>query len=216
MNRSVRSLASGLAFASLVPAVAAAQAGRNFDDSWFWGAKVGTMSFSTKSAHNVAAPLIGGEWLITRSKGALYISAEQVFFNRSSVLTSNQGAVVPVSIRDMQRVMAAALAFPGLYGRALRPYGGVGLALNFIRSAHASDSIPTSFALNAPQAIEDQKSSASVVVIAGLQAQYRRFSVFGQADMMPSTKTFFFNDRATYTISAGLRWNFGTSIDRPE
>ncbi len=216
MNRSVRSLASGLALVSLVPAVAAAQANRNFDDSWFWGAKVGTMSFSTKSAHNVTAPLIGGEWLITRSKGALYISAEQVFFNRSSALTTTQGSLIPISIRDMQRVTAAALVFPGLYGRALRPYGGLGLALNFIRSAHATDTVPTAFAATAPRAIDDQKSGASLILMAGVQAQYRRFSVFGQADMMPASRTFLFNDRATYTISAGLRWNFGTSIDRPE
>ncbi|MEP6691779.1 MAG: hypothetical protein ABJD07_11530 [Gemmatimonadaceae bacterium] len=214
MMRSVRSMAC-LALLSLAPAVAAAQAGRNFDDSWFWGAKVGTMSFSTKTSHNNAAPLIGGEWLITRSKGALYISAEQAFFNKSSNVLTSQGQSVGVSIRDMQRITAAALAFPGLYGRALRPYGGVGLALNFIKSAHALDSIPQSGAFTVPQSINDQKNAASIIVIGGLQAQYRRFSIFGQGDVMP-TKSFLFNDRPTYTFSAGIRWNFGTSIERPE
>ena len=45
--RTVRWLASGLALIALLPSASAAQQGRLFRDSWFWGANAGVMNFST-------------------------------------------------------------------------------------------------------------------------------------------------------------------------
>ena len=81
--RSVWGLSFGVAIAVLLPATGSAQAGRNFRDSWIWGAKTGLMSFSTTTTKNAAAPMIGAEWLITRSRAALYVSLDQAFFNET-------------------------------------------------------------------------------------------------------------------------------------
>lgn len=215
--RSVRSLTSGLALVALLPAVGSAQAGRNFKDAWFWGVKFGTMSFSTATDKNVMAPMVGGEWLITRTRGALYISAEQAFFNRMSAVSVGSGLAAPVGIHNLQRVTAAVLAFPAVIerknGTSLRPYGGLGVALNFIGSASVADTVAANYP-GITSTIHDQNSGAALLAMAGLQAQYRRFSLFGQTTLMP-TKDFLFNNRATYTLEGGIRINVGTSIDRP-
>ena len=218
--RSVRWSLSGLALVALLPAVGAAQSGRNFKDSWFWGVKAGTLSFSTNGVRNVTAPLIGGEWLITRSRAALYISLEQAFFNKRAILATFDGDLIDVGIKDMQRVSAAMLAFPGKQRSmgvlaGVRPYGGLGLALNFIRSATVRDTIPGNSITLVERTIENRKSAASLLGILGAQAQYRRLSVFVQGTFMP-TREFLLDERATYSIEGGIRYNFGTSIDRPQ
>ena len=81
--RTFRWLAAACAVAML-PAAIAAQSVRGFDDSWFWGAKAGVASFSTSQVSNATAPLVGGEWLITRSRFGLYISGDQTFFTETS------------------------------------------------------------------------------------------------------------------------------------
>src|SRR5690348_668430 len=74
--RTVRWLVSGLALMALLPTISAAQAGRLFKDSWFWGAKGGIATFSTTSGASEVSPMAGVDWLITRSRGALYVAAD--------------------------------------------------------------------------------------------------------------------------------------------
>ena len=79
--RTVRWMSSVLALVALTPVVSAAQSNRLFENAWFWGAKAGLMNFSTGNNTTTTAPLIGAEWLITRNRAGLYLSAEQAFFN---------------------------------------------------------------------------------------------------------------------------------------
>src|SRR5919109_3159423 len=111
--RTVRWMTSGLALMALLPAVGAAQSARHFNDSWFWGAKFGLMNFATTSAGTSTAPVIGAEWLITRTRGGLYVSAEQALFHQTSSVQDNAGNSYEVAIKDMRRFSVAALAFPG-------------------------------------------------------------------------------------------------------
>jgi hypothetical protein len=119
-----------------------------------------------------------------------------------------------VKIDDMRRLTFAALAFPKNYF-GIRPYAGVGVALNFIQEAIAQGTY-----VNASQQndiafdIEDQSTRASVLLMVGVQAQYARVSVFGQGTMMPAHASFLINGRSTYFIEAGVRYNIGTSIER--
>lgn len=213
--RTVRWMASGLALLMLLPAVGAAQSSRLFQDSWFWGAKFGVMSYSTAAQKNSTAAAIGAEWLITRSSGALYIAGEQSFFNATSAVQDN--ASVPntyrVAIKDMRRYTAAALAFPVAWG-TLRPYGGAGFSLNLIQHADLADPVAdTTQSAVVSQRIADQKDRISFITMAGLQAQYRRVSLFGQLTFMPAKENFLLNGRATYLLETGVRYNFGTSVD---
>jgi hypothetical protein len=212
--RTIRRIATALVLSASVPMAAEAQSGRHFIDSWFWGAKAGNMVFSTTAAENVFSPQIGVEWLITRSRGALYLSFDQAFFDEPSTVRDWQGNVYSVRIRDSRRATAAALAFPMEWGN-IRPYAGLGLAMTLITSARGTDELMT------PQEewyvrdlIADRKDRVAVLGMAGAQLQYRRFSVFGQGTLMPGQTTHLMNGGATWILETGIRYNVGSAIER--
>jgi len=207
-------MSSVLALVALTPTVSAAQSNRLFQNAWFWGAKAGLMNFST-GIENKTAPLVGAEWLITRSKAGLYLSAEQAFFNATGYVFDGNGQQVNVALKDSRRYTAALLAFPVNWG-SLRPYGGVGLSLNLIQHATVDQSQITDPDQEdvVAQAVHDERDRAAFIIMGGLQAQYRRFSVFGQATYMPARANFFFSGRSTYILEAGIRYNVGSSIDK--
>jgi hypothetical protein len=213
--RTVRWMSSVLALVALTPVVGAAQSNRLFQDAWFWGAKFGLMSFSTGNNHSTTAPLVGAEWLITRNRTGLYLSAEQAFFNTTGFVTDANGQVYDVALKDSRRYTAALLAFPISWG-TLRPYAGVGMALNLIQhatvdQAQITDPDQEDVVANA---VHERKDRTSFLMMGGLQAQYRRFSVFGQGTYMPARANFFFSGRSTYIFEAGIRYNVGSSIDK--
>ncbi|HEX6535110.1 MAG TPA: hypothetical protein VF041_10955 [Gemmatimonadaceae bacterium] len=216
--RTVRWMTSGLALVALMPAVGAAQSSRLFKDSWFWGAKFGIMSYSTAAEKNSTAAAVGAEWLITRSRGALYVGGEQAFFTGTSAVQDNgyTTSAYRVAIKDMRRFTAAALAFPVAWG-GFRPYAGVGFSLNMIQHAALMDSVADPAQQEVVNArINDQMDRVSFITMAGLQAQYRRVSLFGQVTLMPAKENFLLNGRSTYLLEGGMRFNFGTSIEKVE
>jgi hypothetical protein len=207
--RKFRGSALVLAFLAFSPAIATAQANRPFTDSWFWGAKIGALAFSTTRIENGFAPSIGAEWLITRNRGALYMSLDRSFFTEeSSIASGSLSGESVVEVKDLTRLGFALLAFPKQIDN-IRPYGGVGLALNFIQSAESSDDDAFTSSL-----IEEQRSRASFQLMAGVQAQMRSFSLFGQVVMLPFDSDFLLNGRSGFALEAGVRWNVGSSIDR--
>src|SRR5260221_2106472 len=78
--RLLRALAMAAVFAVLLSRSAAAQDARQFKDAWFWGVKGGALSFSSATTTNGGAPLVGGEWRITRTSRGLLIRADPAFF----------------------------------------------------------------------------------------------------------------------------------------
>jgi outer membrane protein W len=212
--RTLRRMAFGIAFVALLPTISAAQSGRLFKNSWFWGAKGGLMSFSTATAKNEVQPLVGIEWLITRNKGALYISGDQTFFTSTSALVGDNGQQFRLGIHDLRRYSAALLAFPVEYGR-FRPYGGVGFSLNLIQSVSVRDSVDATTAAALRNAVADVKDAASFIAMAGVQAELRPFSLFGQVTYMPAKTHFLLNGRTTYLLEGGVRFNIGPSHDGP-
>ncbi|MBE3076748.1 MAG: hypothetical protein IMZ75_17765, partial [Actinobacteria bacterium] len=77
----LRAIAVALVATVVVSASANAQ-NRNFDNSWFWGFKAGINAFSVPGHGNTATADLGIDWMITRTKGGLYISANQSVFER--------------------------------------------------------------------------------------------------------------------------------------
>lgn len=217
--RTLRPLLAGMALLALAPLAAHAQAGRLFSDSWFWGAKGGVMSIYTTQVKHAPAPLVGGEWLITRDRGALYLSFDQAFFSENAEYTvldadTAGNAFVTgselVSIKDMRRATAAIMVFPIERGM-LRPYAGLGMAFNFIREATP---IPGGAEGSLKEkTLNELKSSSSPILIGGAQYQIARFSVFGQASVMARNRNFLFNS-STYGIEGGVRYNVGSSRER--
>jgi hypothetical protein len=65
--------------------------------------------------------------------------------------------------------------------------------------------------------INDARSRMSLLGTVGVQAQYRRFAPFLQAQVMPTQgrNEFLINGEGfTYVVEGGLRYNFGSSIAR--
>jgi hypothetical protein len=209
--RTFRGSALVLAFVALSPAIAMAQANRPFTDSWFWGAKFGALSFSTTRIENGFAPTVGAEWLITRNRGALYLSLDRAFFSEESTVADGglSGESI-VEVHDLTRLGFALLAFPKQYNN-LRPYGGVGLALHFIQRA---EPVGGSGSATTDEMIDEQSSRASFQVMAGVQAQMRSMALFGQVVVLPFDQDFLLNGRAGYALEAGVRFNVGSAIEK--
>lgn len=212
----VQSVASAIVLAAMIPVSGLAQLPRDdFKDSWFWGIKGGVISFSTATVDNKMEPVIGGEWLLTRTRGALYLALDQALFDETSALRDTLEQMHTVTIRDMRRATAAVLAFPFALESPVgdvRPYAGVGFALNFIRSARIS-TLPTDSAQrrDVRERLEDQQDRAAPLLILGLQFQLGKLAAFGQATAMPAETRFLLNGSPTFFAEVGLRFNAGRS-----
>ena len=205
-----------LACAALVPAVASAQADRDFRNSWFWGAKAGVSSFSTMTTKNKIAPLVGGEWLITRSKFGLYLAYDHSIYDATAGIADMSGNAFMIDIRNLRRITAAGLMFPKAYG-FIRPYAGLGASLNFISRASSVDRFSNP---GDQQIIDDEiaerRDRASFLLMGGVQTQYKRVAPFGQVTMQPSQQRFLLGERPLFIFEGGVRINLGSSIERPE
>src|SRR4029453_13052892 len=166
--RLIRTLTAGLACAALLPAMAAAQAApqklRSFTDSWYWGAKGGVSMFGAV-AEDINAPTFGGEWLITRTPVAMYVSVEQSFFDTQGAVfdASSPGSARIVDIKDSRRYNAQLFAFPKQYG-AFRPYAGLGFALISIREANPEGTFANAASQDSILADVDASSSRTTPV----------------------------------------------------
>ncbi|MEP6620676.1 MAG: hypothetical protein ABJE47_15230 [bacterium] len=220
--RLLRVLAVATGFAALVSHASAAQDGRQFKDAWFWGVKTGAVSFSSATTTNGGAPLIGAEWLITRTHGGLYVSFDQAFLTT----TGGFGDRDPdssftrfVQLKNMRRVTIAGMAFPIERGN-LHPYAGFGLSFNQIASPTllSSTTNPARYAIIL-DSVQTKKASFSPILLAGVQARYRPFSAFVQGSMSPTQQTFFLYNQLqptsfVFSLEMGVRYNVGSSIDR--
>jgi hypothetical protein len=97
----------------------------------------------------------------------------------------------------------------------IRPYAGLGMSLNVIgRAAPVADSAGNSAGAAVRTAIDDQRSRASVLGLAGLQAQLSRAALFTQLTATPASTRFLLNDGPMVGVEVGLRYNFGSSVAR--
>src|SRR5437016_3872137 len=90
--RSIRALATAAILAATLPLVAGAQRGRQFKDAWFWGVKGGGFTYADGGGKYQLAPLGGGEWLITRTHGGLYVSLSQAFMSTTTTFPAGPTA----------------------------------------------------------------------------------------------------------------------------
>ena len=201
------------ALAALAPRAAHAQTDREFENSWFWGVKSGVMQFWTSDVNHAPAPLVGLDMLITRRNVGLNLAIDQSFFDESGqypeydfdgVSLGTQGRA---RIQDMRRYSASIMAFPKRYG-TLRPYAGVGFGLNVIQKAESIESDPSA---DADQSVEDVRTRGALLLTGGVQGQYRRVALFGQATLMPAKSRFFFSQGETVFLEFGVRYNIGSS-----
>src|SRR5688500_4801164 len=130
--RLLRVLTAAMGLAALLPSLSAAQAGKQFKDAWFWGVKGGGVLYSSASTENSMAPLVGAEWLITRTRGGLYVSFDQAFLTTTgSFLDREPDSTFQrnVALKNLRRISIAAMVFP-MQSARYHPYPGFGLELD--------------------------------------------------------------------------------------
>ena len=211
----LRAVTVALVATFVVSASANAQVRRNFDNSWFWGFKSGVNTFSTSSDGNTSTVDLGIDWLITRTKGGLYVSGNQSVFERDIDVfdqASNTGQR-RVRVNDLRRITFAGLAFPKHFG-GITPYGGIGYTIAVLGDARIFVDSTNTFPNNAfIDRVESLRSRSSVLGMAGVQIQTARMAIFAQETLLPSTPNFLFSSVMSF-FEFGVRWNFGSAIDR--
>jgi hypothetical protein len=199
----------------VVSAGADAQGVRNFDNSWFWGFKSGVNTFSVPGHGNTSTVDLGIDWLITRTKGGLYVSGNQSVFERDLEFgdpTSNTGSRT-VRVNDMRRITFAAVAFPKHFG-GITPYGGIGYMIAVLGDARVFVDSANTFPNNSfLDEMDRERSRGAVIGLAGLQIRTKRAAIFAQETLVPSNDSFLFRSVLSF-FEFGVRWNFGSSIDR--
>ena len=189
---------------------------RGFVDSWFWGAKGGALRFGTTTEGMVVAPTAGAEWLITKRRGALLVSIDQAFFDRTSELFDPQAEnnVRVVNVKDRRRYSATLLAFPIEQG-TVRPYAGVGLALESIQSSEPVGQFSDAGQFHqVSDAAYEGSSRAIALGMIGMQAQFGRAALFLQASASPAQRSSLFNRNGSQLLEAGLRYNLSTATEK--
>ena len=211
----LRAVTVALVATFVVSATANAQVRRNFDNSWFWGFKSGINTFSLPGGGNTSTVDLGIDWLITRSKGGLYVSGNQSVFERDVDVfdqASNTGQR-RVRVNDMRRITFAGLAFPKHFG-GITPYGGIGYTIAVLGDARIFVDSTNAFPNNAfIDKVESRRSRSSLLGMAGVQIQTKRAAIFAQETLLPSTPNFLFTSVLSF-FEFGVRYNFGSAIDR--
>jgi hypothetical protein len=211
----LRVVAVAMVAALVVSAAANAQEMRNFDNSWFWGAKAGINTFTPSGHGTTSTANLGIDWLITRSKGGLYVSADQSVFERD-VEVFDQASITnqrTVRINDLRRISFAALAFPKHFG-GITPYAGVGYQIAVLGNARVFADTANTFPSNAfLDEVESERSRAGILGMAGVQIQTKRAAVFAQETLVPASTRFLLTSALSF-FEFGVRYNFGSSIDR--
>jgi hypothetical protein len=203
------------AFAS----AAQAQSSRPFENSWFWGVKGGAVRFATNDESR-SVPTIGADWVITRKSGGLYVSFDMANFeSHARVADGNAGGGFrPIQVNDLRRVGAAGMFFPVKYG-PVRPYAGIGMSLDLLgdaavvvdTAATASDNPDQTFL----STVDDRRSQIGLMFMGGAQVEFSRLAAFAQASVVPNAGQFLIGRNPLVALQFGLRYNIGTSIDRP-
>lgn len=219
--RTMRALTITVAVVLALPTVSAAQQERPFKDSWFWGIKGGGLAIADSGQAYRQAPLVGIEWLVTRTHGGIYIAGSQAFFTQQTFILRDATApadsgVRVVDLTNMRKLDVAVLGFPGEHLR-FHPYAGIGFTLNQVADAKARPPFANNAQLDyAEKLIQDEKVSFSPLLVIGAQYQVGSTAIFGQGSLSQLKKDFIlYNGRQlSFAYEAGLRYNFGSSIDR--
>ncbi len=211
----LRAVAVAAVATIVVSASAHAQEMKNFDNSWFWGFKSGINSFAVPGHGNTSTVDLGIDWVITRTRGGLYVSANQSVFERDLEFldpTSNTGQRT-IRVNDMRRITVAGLAFPKHFG-GITPYAGLGFMIAVLGDARifvdSANTFPTNSFLDE---VERERSRSTAMAMAGVQIQTKRAAIFGQETLIPSNNSFLFRSVLNF-FEFGIRINFGSSIDQ--
>ncbi|HEY6783464.1 MAG TPA: hypothetical protein VI159_00845 [Gemmatimonadales bacterium] len=187
---------------------------------WYWGGGGGAFIYKTNLQPLHFDPIVGGHWLITGKRTALYLSYEQAFFTSSAVAQiqdANSGSGVRnVSFSNVRRLSIGVMAIP-IDGH-IQPMIGGGFSimqiLNPAIDCSGADATTTCASFSdsslAAQAASDQASKAFAWGAFGLQINFGRLGLYGLASVTSSAQQFML-DGPTYSVVGGIRYSLGSS-----
>jgi hypothetical protein len=217
--RLLRILATATGVAALLAQPSAAQGGRQFKDAWFWGAKAGSVVYSSAITNSSAAPLFGGEWLITRTNGGLYVSFDQAYLTTQGGFAGRDLTGQPITqyvdVGNLRRLTAAAMVFP-MQRPTIHPYAGLGFAFYQLGHVNLASGNPSPAQADSIQA---RKTAVAPILIVGTQVRLLPASLFVQGFASPTQKAFFLSNAQEsrtlqFGLEFGIRYNVGGAIDR--
>jgi len=211
----LRAVAVAIVATIVVSASASAQEMRNFDNSWFWGFKSGINTFTVPGHGNTSTVDMGIDWLITRTKGGLYVSGNQSVFSRDEQVAdqASRTGERTVRVNDLRRISLAGVVFPKHFG-GITPYAGLGYTIAVLGDARVFVDSANTFPNNAfLDKVESMRSRSAVMGMGGIQIQTMRAAIFAQETILPSNTNFLYSSVLSF-FEFGVRWNFGSSIDR--
>lgn len=189
--------------------------GWNKDYQWYWGAQGGAFVSKTNTQPLVYDPIVGGHWLITARRTALYVAYEQAIFltdAKAVIFDPNSSTGTrDVSFHDMRRIMFGVLAFPAQ--KVIEPFAGGGFALMQVLNplVDCSGCTTLSELIEADDRAHDASSKAFFWIMGGLQINYSsKLNVFGHY-LLTSSAPGFLIDGNTHTLQGGIRYSLGTA-----
>jgi opacity protein-like surface antigen len=193
--------------------------GWNKDYQWYWGAQGGAFISKTNTQPYVYDPIVGGHWLITARRTALYVSYEQAIFlaDAQAVIYdpgSSSSSIGPgfrdVTFHDMRRIMFGVLAYPAQ--KVIEPFGGGGFALMQVLNPTVDCSgCNLSQTVEATDRAHTASSKAFFWIMGGLQINYSsKLNVFAHY-LITSSAPGFLIEGNTHTMQGGIRYSLGSS-----
>lgn len=194
--------------------------GWNRQYQWYWGAQGGAFLSKTNTQPYVYDPIVGGHWLITAKRTALYVAYEQALFlsDAQAIIVdpnssnSSQGpGFRDVSFNDMRRIMFGVIAFPTQ--KIIEPFAGGGFALQQVLNpvVDCSSCSTLGEAIEAADRAHEASSKAFFWVMGGLQVNYStKLNVFAHY-LITSSAAGFLIDGNTHTMQAGIRYSLGNA-----
>ncbi|PYO86850.1 MAG: hypothetical protein DMD66_12490, partial [Gemmatimonadetes bacterium] len=198
------------------------QQGRGFNTNfqWYWGAQGGFFLSKTNTQPYVYDPIVGGHWLITSRRTALYVAYEQALFlsDANAVIfdPNSSGCSVgaapcrDVAFNRVRRLMFGVLAYPTQ--KVIEPFGGVGFAImQILNPVVDCTGCDLSQASQADDRVNDASSKAFFWVMGGLQINYSsKLNVFAHWLLTSSASNFLLQSN-THSLQGGVRVSLGTS-----
>src|SRR5438132_5954411 len=194
--------------------------GFNTNFQWYWGAQGGAFISKTATQPYVYDPIVGGHWLITSRRTALYVAYEKAIFltdaqtvifdPNSSGCSVGSAPCRDVTFNRVRRLMFGVLAYPTQ--KVIEPFGGTGFAimqiLNPVVDCPGCDLSQFS---QADERANDGSSKAFFWVMAGLQINYSsKLNVFAHWLLTSSASNFLLQSN-THSLQGGVRVSLGTS-----
>ena len=198
-----------LAFLAFVPP-AFGQA-EPWQRQWYWGAEGGVYGYETPLAlGRKFAPTVGGHWMITGKRSALFIGIDQVIFpasSQSAVVDPSavaSGGIRLVNFSGLRRIQATIFAVPT--DKKLQIMLGGGFAIHQITDAVPVGPFATTQELaNATNAVAEVDTKAFMVLAGAVQYRMNRWAAFAMYNYMPSSKDFLITSNQ-HALSLGARY----------